>query len=199
MSLNYKSNLYMVTVLFFILGLFNMFFAWLGLACFTLPFIFLFKDRNKTWCKSYCPRASLLTKLTGRVSQSKPVPKWLLTKKFKHYVLIYFGFNLFFAAMSSMMVVMSRIAPIDKIRLFMFFQLPWEVPQILTISGISPWLIHGSFRIYSIMLSSTLIGLLLGYLYKPRTWCAICPVGTLSDRLLADQREKRDDTSDAEF
>ena len=32
----------------------------------------------------------------------------------------------------------------------------------------------------SLMLTSLLIGLIVMVLYKPRTWCAFCPMGTMT-------------------
>ena len=37
-----------------------------------------------------------------------------------------------------------------------------------------------SFGFYSLMLTSLLIGLIVMVLYKPRTWCAFCPMGTMT-------------------
>lgn len=37
-----------------------------------------------------------------------------------------------------------------------------------------------SFGFYSLMLTSTLIGLIVMVLYKPRTWCTFCPMGTMT-------------------
>lgn len=179
-----NKHLYLITITFFTLGLFNILFAWAGLICFIMPFILLNKKKKKIWCQSYCPRASLLNKVNGNKQQSRPTPKFLRAKGIKDFVLLYFAINLFFAAMSTIMVLLGNIPAIDKIRLFILFQLPWELPQIIHATGIGNWWIHAAFRVYSIMLSSTLIGLILGYFYKPRTWCGVCPVGTLSDRML---------------
>ena len=37
-----------------------------------------------------------------------------------------------------------------------------------------------SFGFYSLMLTSPLLGLIVMVLYKPRTWCAFCPMGTMT-------------------
>ncbi|WP_321992669.1 hypothetical protein [Marispirochaeta aestuarii] len=34
------------------------------------------------------------------------------------------------------------------------------------------------------MATSFLVGTLLAILYRPRTWCRVCPVSTMSDRVL---------------
>jgi hypothetical protein len=182
MKPNWTKYLYVVTILFFILGFFNIIFAWLGFVCLTLPFVMLVKDKKKTWCQKYCPRASLFTTLfKGKSLTGKTVPKWIVNKTAKRIILIYFSFNLFVLIMSTIMVSKGRVDVVDKIRFLMAFQLPWNLPQFLNIKSIPNWAVHLSFRIYSMMFSTTVIGLLLGWLYKPRTWCTICPVNTISD------------------
>jgi hypothetical protein len=182
MKPNWTKYLYVVTILFFILGFFNIIFAWLGFVCLTLPFVMLVKDKKKTWCQKYCPRASLFTTLfKGKSLTGKTVPKWIVNKTAKRIILIYFSFNLFVLIMSTIMVSKGRVDVVDKIRFLMAFQLPWNLPQFLNITSIPNWAVHLSFRIYSMMFSTTVIGLLLGWLYKPRTWCTICPVNTISD------------------
>ena len=36
------------------------------------------------------------------------------------------------------------------------------------------------FGFYSLMLTSLLLGLIVMVFYKPRTWCAFCPMGTMT-------------------
>jgi len=64
------------------------------------------------------------------------------------------------------------------------FQIPWNIPQLLSISSIPNWVVHLSFRIYSMMFTTTVIGMVLGFMYRPRIWCTICPVNTISDIIL---------------
>ena len=42
------------------------------------------------------------------------------------------------------------------------------------------WVEQFSFGFYSLMLTSLLLGLIVMVLYKPRTWCAFCPMGTMT-------------------
>lgn len=182
MKKKWASRLYVFTILLFTLGFFNIIFAWLGFACMIIPFVLLAKDGKKTWCQSYCPRASLFTVLfSGRAKNSNAAPKWLTGDKAKKILLIYFAFNLFILFMSTLMVFRGRIDAMERVRFMIAFQLPWNMPQILNISSIPNWAVHLSFRIYSMMFTTTVVGLVLGLLYKPRTWCTICPVNTLSD------------------
>ena len=49
----------------------------------------------------------------------------------------------------------------------------------------SKWFRYGflaqfGYGFYSLMLTSTLIGLIVMVLYKERTWCSFCPMGTMT-------------------
>lgn len=185
MKRNWTSYLYLITILFFVLGLFNIIFAWLGFICMIMPFILLLRDKKKTWCQKYCPRAGLYTVLfKGRSKTGKAAPKWLIKGHTKTIMLIYFSVNLFILLISTYMVFKGRIDAVDRVRFMLVFRLPWEIPQALSIGFIPDWAIHLSFRIYSMMFTTTTLGLILGWLYKPRTWCTICPINTLSDMSL---------------
>jgi hypothetical protein len=185
-----KQRFYFIfTLLFFILGFFNILFAWLGFLCMILPFTILFKTGKNKWCQTYCPRANLYTTLFKR-TKSRPSPKWVNTKWAKKLFLGYFIFNIFILILSTIMVVVGRIQSMEMVRILFAFQLPWDLPQLINLPNIPTWSIHLSFRIYSMMLTTTSIGLVLGYLYRPRTWCTICPVMTLSNMYLSNQREK---------
>lgn len=180
MKKRWTSNLYIVTIIFFTFGFFNIIFAWFGFACMIIPFVLLAKDNKKTWCKNYCPRASLFTVLFKNKSYTgKAVPRWLT--KGKGALLIYFSLNLFILFMSTLMVFRGRIEAMGKVRFMIIFQLPWNMPQLLNISSIPNWAVHLSFRIYSMMFTTTVIGMILGFMYRPRMWCTICPINTLSD------------------
>jgi hypothetical protein len=79
------------------------------------------------------------------------------------------------------MVALGRIDIVDKVKFLIAFKLPWDIPQLLNITFVPSWAVHLSFRIYSMMFTTTVLGLLFGWLYAPRTWCTICPIGTISD------------------
>ncbi len=182
MNINWTSNLYIITILFFGLGFFNIIFAWLGFACMIIPFILLVKDGKKTWCKNYCPRANLLTVLfKNKSGKGVATPKWLKSPKAKEFLLYYFSVNIFILFMSTLMVFMGRMEAMEKVRFLIAFQLPWDIPQLLNINSLPNWAIHLSFRVYSMMFTTTVIGMVLGYIYRPRTWCTVCPVNTIMD------------------
>lgn len=185
MRRGWKNYLFTITILFFTLGIFNIVFAWLGFACFLLPFVFLAKDRRKTWCQEYCPRAGLFGVLFRKRSLTgKAGPSWLIHGKAKRIVFIYFIFNLFVLTMSTVMVFRGRIAPMENVRFLIAFKLPWDMPQLLDISSIPGWAVHLSYRLYSMMFTTSILGLLLAWIFRPRTWCTVCPINTVSDLML---------------
>lgn len=180
-----NKTLYLITIGFFILGFFNMIFAWLGLACLALPFALLLKNRRKTWCQGWCPRASLYTQLLrGRSLTGRRTPDWMIRGGAKWLMLGYFLLNLFVLTMSTIMVFRGRILPMEQIRFLIAFRLPWQMPQLLDLGGFPAWAVHLSFRLYSMMLTTTVLGLAIGWIYQPRSWCTVCPVNTLSDLAL---------------
>ena len=181
MRKNVQNQIFFITILFFILGTLHISLALLGLICFTLPFYQYYKYKDRLWCKYYCPRAGLFNVIFGKIGLKKKIPNWIKNGKGKQMVLYYFGINLFFATMSTIMVGLGRIDPIDHVRFLILFELPFSLPQILTYAAPSA-IIHLGYRIYSMMLTSTIIGSVLAYLYLPRTWCMICPIQTLTTK-----------------
>ena len=179
---------YLFTILFFILGLFNIVFAWLGFLCLIMPFVFVIKDNKKTWCQSYCPRSNLFSRLFSKIGAKRTAPKWLTDGRGKQIMLTYFSINLLMIFLSTFMVFLDKRAPLEKVRFLIAFQLPWTMPNLLDIGVVPGWVVHLGFRAYSMMVTTTIIGLLVGYLYRPKSWCVICPMGTLSSLALSNQK-----------
>lgn len=191
-KINWTNFLYIITIAFFVLGFFNIMFAWLGLACLLTPFVLLFTNRKKTWCQGYCPRASLYQRLlSGRSLTGRRTPDWMIKGKTKWIMLIYFCLNLFVLTLSTIMVFRGRREALERVRFLIAFQLPWQIPQLLDLGAFPSWASHLSFRIYSMMFTTTVLGLIIGLIYKPRSWCTICPVNTLSDAALKGMNSKR--------
>ena len=63
-------------------------------------------------------------------------------------------------------------------KLFWTFRVPWG--WTYTGGTVADWVAQFSFGFYSLMLTSLLLGLIVMVLYKPRTWCAFCPMGTMT-------------------
>lgn len=177
-----KNNrlLFIFTLSFFALGFINIHFALLGLLCMGIPFYLLFKNKRKTWCQGYCPRACLYKEI-GKLKpyKHKLIPNFFVKGAMKWIMLGYFGVNMLIVILSTVMVGLGKVVPIDHLRIMFVIRLP-EIPQLLTITSVN-WLLHFSYRFYSMMLTTSILGLVLALIYKPRTWCTICPIATVSD------------------
>ena len=156
----------------------------------TIPLVLLFKDRKKTWCQGLCPRANLFTTLYKGRALGKPIPKWFTKGNLKWFVLGYFGVNMFVMIMSTIMVARGRVEAMEQLRFFVALPIPWDLPQVISLSPPS-WLVHLGYRFYSMMLTTTIAGLVLGYVYTPRTWCTICPINTISDASLKGMKKDK--------
>lgn len=179
-----KNNkyLFIITLLYFLLGIINIHFALLGLVCMALPFVLLFRDKKKTWCQNYCPRAGLYTrcgKLTSKFS--KKTPMFFIKGSMKWIMLSYFMISLIIIIISTIKVA-NGMPPMEYLKFLMVFPIK-SLPQIFDIAS-PAWLIHLSYRFYSMMMTTTILGLILALIYKPRTWCTICPISTLSGAYL---------------
>lgn len=179
---NHQDTFFVITILFFILGIINISLSIIGILCFVIPFIQYYIYKEKVWCKYHCPRAGLFNKLLRKISLKKKIPKLFTTRRVKEIVVIYFAINIFFAIMSTIMVTVGRIEPIDYVRFLIIFKAPFTLPQLLSLHAPDA-LLHFGYRIYSMMFTSIAIGLILGFVYKPRTWCIICPIQTLTTKI----------------
>ena len=79
---------WIIIVSFFVLSIIDMRFGLFGLVCMTAPMYHALKGRGKIHCSKYCPRGSFLGKFLPYVSQNKTLPKFMRTKKFKHFMLL---------------------------------------------------------------------------------------------------------------
>lgn len=171
--------LYFVSVTYLVLGIFNILFAWLGVICFIIPLVMSMSGGGKTYCNKYCGRGKLFTLLSKKynLSRNKPLPKFLKTNWFRY------GFLTFFMTMFGIMLfntylVFSGASGLKEvIKLLWTFKVPWEW---VNTSIVSPWVAQFAFGFYSMMLTSTIIGLVSMFLYKPRSWCVYCPMGTMT-------------------
>lgn len=185
MKKEHRKYLYLLTLLFFALGMVNILFAYLGFVCMVVPFVLLWRDGQKTWCQKYCPRSHLFTAACPK--KGLKIPKFITGGTAKWVVLVYFILNLTMVILSTIMVARGK-PPMLNINLFMLIPLPFDLPQLFSVSGAGDALLHMAYRLYSMMLSMTVLGLGLGLFYKPRTWCAVCPINTVSNAITAAQK-----------
>ena len=175
--------LWIWTILYFTLGFFNILFAWLGMIDFLLPLTIAVIRGSKGFCNRYCGRGQLFARLGGTLKCSRgcATPKWLVSKWFRY------GFLVFFLTMFGSMVFQTWLVASgaeslrEALKLFWMFRLPWD--WAYTAGTVADWVAQFSFGFYSLMLTSTLIGLIVMALYKPRSWCAFCPMGTMTQTI----------------
>jgi hypothetical protein len=171
--------LWIFSAFYLMLGFFNILFAWLGLICFLTPIFIAGFGGSKVYCNKYCGRAQLLNLLGNRykLSCNKKTPTLLKTKWFRY------GFLLFFLSMFAVMLFNTYLVFSGKslqqiVTLLWTFNLPWSFAYHST--NTAPWIAQFSFGFYSLMLTSTLLGILSMFLFKPRSWCVVCPMGTMT-------------------
>ena len=138
--------LWIASLLYLVLGFFNILFAWLGLLCFFIPLVIAFAGGDKGYCNRFCGRGQLFSLLGGRfgLSRRADIPRWMKSKAFRYG----------------------------------FFRLPWHWAYYGTL--FSPGVAQFAFGFYSVMLTSTVLGLVTMVLFKPRSWCVYCPMGTMT-------------------
>ena len=172
--------LWIFSTIYLILGFFNILFAWLGLICFFTPLAISLIKGNKAYCNKYCGRGQLFSLLGGRfgLSRKKDVPRWMKSPYFRY------GFLIFFLTMFSIMIwntylVFAGTESLKQIvTLLWTFKVPWQWAYHGTL--ISTGTAQFAFGFYSVMLTSTLLGLVTMILFKPRSWCVYCPIGTMT-------------------
>ena len=175
--------LWIWSIIYFLLGFFNILFAWLGMIDFLVPLGFALFGGNKHFCNHYCGRGQLFSKIGGtcKCSRNKPTPKWLSSKWFRY------GFLVFFLTMFGIMIFNTYLVAAgaetlkEAIKLFWMFRVPWG--WTYTVGLVPDWIAQFAFGFYSLMLTSTLIGLIVMVFFKPRTWCAFCPMGTMTQMI----------------
>ena len=95
-----------------------------------------------------------------------------------------YGFLIFFFAMFFLMLWVTYLVFAESkglsqtVTLLWTFDLPWH------------WAYHGTlfhqgvaqfaFGFYGVMLTSTVLGLATMVIFKPRSWCVYCPMGTMT-------------------
>lgn len=172
--------LWIFSTIYLILGFVNILFAWLGLLCFFIPLLISIFGGSKAYCNRYCGRGQLFSLLGDRfgLSRKKDIPRWMRSKPFRYGFLVFF-FVMFFQMLFVTGLVFAGAREMSEVvTLLWTIKLPWH------------WAYHGTlfstgvaqfaFGFYSVMLTSTVLGLLTMVLFKPRSWCVYCPMGTMT-------------------
>lgn len=191
-SKKWYDYLWIWSLIYFSLGLFNILFAWLGMIDFLVPLGFAIFGGNKHFCNRYCGRGQLFSKLGSRCkcSRNKPTPGWMTSKWFRY------GFLAFFLTMFGVMIFQTYLVASgaenlkEAIKLFWTFSIPWS--WTYTAGTVPDWIAKFAFGFYSLMLTSTLIGLIVMVLFKPRSWCTFCPMGTMTQTICKIKNKSND-------
>ena len=175
--------LWIWSILYFALGFWNILFAWLGMVDFILPLAFALFPGNKWFCNHLCGRGQLFNLLGSslRLSRQKGTPRLLVSTWFRY------GFLVFFMLMFSVIILQTWLVASgardlrQAVTLLWTFRFPWNWAYARgTLPEASEWIAQFAYGFYSLMLTSTIIGLAVMLLYKPRSWCVFCPMGTMT-------------------
>lgn len=175
--------LWIWAIVYFALGAFNILFAWLGMIDFLLPLIIALIWGNKFFCNSLCGRGQLLTVIGKYLHCSKyrPTPKWMASKMFR-YAFMTFFLVMFANVIFQTWLVASEASTLkDAVILLFSIRIPWG--WAYTGGYVPNWVAQFSFGLYGLMFVSMIIGLIVMVLFKPRTWCSFCPMGTMTQEI----------------
>lgn len=180
MKKHWYDYLWIASLLYLLLGFFNILFAWLGLICFAVPLAISVISGSKAYCHRYCGRGQLFQLLGGRygLSRKHDIPQWMKSHWFRYGFLVFF-MVMFFNMLFNTWLVFSNSGSLRQVvTLFWTFKLPWQ--WAYHGNAVSPWVAQFAFGFYSVMLTSTLLGFITMALFKPRSWCVYCPMGTMT-------------------
>ncbi len=169
--------LWVVELSYFVLGFFNILFAWLGMIFFLTPLAIAVIKGDKSYCNRYCGRGQLFAKFGAKVSRNKPLPRFMKTSFFRYGFLIFFMVMFFNMIFITYLVFAGRANLMEVITLLWTFKVPWEFANSLSVT---PWVAQFAFGFYSVMLTSNIIGLVTMVFFKPRGFCVYCPMGTMT-------------------
>ncbi|CEP90493.1 membrane protein [[Clostridium] sordellii] len=175
----FTDYMWIISALYLFLGLFNILFAWLGLLCFFIPLIISFSGGGKLYCNKYCGRGQLLELMGNKLklSRYKDIPMFLKSKYFRYGFLTFFMTMFILMLFNTYLVFNGTNELKEFIKILWTFKLPWNW---VNTSMVSPWVAQFAFGFYSIMLTSTILGVVTMILYKPKSWCVYCPMGTMT-------------------
>lgn len=179
MKKHWYDYMWIVSATYLALGFFNILFAWLGLLCFLTPLGIAIFGGNKSYCNRYCGRGQLFQVIGGNLglSRKKNPPRFLYSKWFRYGFLTFF-MTMFVLMLISTYQVFAGAADMKEIvKLLWVFKLPWNWTNT---SFVPPWVAQFAFGFYSVMLTSTVLGMITMILFKPRSWCVYCPMGTMT-------------------
>jgi len=179
MKKHWHEYLWVFSAIYIVLGFLNIVFAWIGLICFIVPLMGAIVNGNKSYCNKYCGRGQLFQLIGNKLklSRNKDIPKFLKSNWFRY------GFLIFFMIMFSNMIFSTYLVFSENRNLKEFVTLLWTIKlpwQWAYAGNITPWIAQFAFGFYSVMLTSTVLGMVTMFFFKPRAWCVYCPMGTMT-------------------
>ena len=118
--------------------------------------------------------------LGGRfgLSRKQDIPRRMKSKAFRYGFLVFF-FAMFLLMLWNTYLVFAGARDLKQVvTLLWTFKLPWHWAYHGTL--FHPGVAQFAFGFYSVMLTSTVLGLITMVLFKPRSWCVYCPMGTMT-------------------
>ncbi len=169
--------LWIVEISYFILGFFNILFAWLGMIFFLTPLAIAIITGNKSYCHKYCGRGQLFALVGTKLSRNKPLPKFVRTPYFRYGFLTFFMIMFCNMIFTTYLVYAGNATLSEVVTLLWTFKVPWGFANSTTIA---PWIAQYAFGFYSVMLTSTILGMATMLFFKPKGFCVYCPMGTMT-------------------
>ena len=173
--------LWTALVIFLALSLYNALFAWLALLFMALPLLFTLFGGDKAFCNRYCPRGQFYQVIGGRLkaTRGRAPPAFFRARWFRYLIVgliaIKFSFVLYGA-----LTVTAESSPYAGRSLSIFMDKPWEAGDSWLSS---PGSVCFAFSMADFMLWLTAAGLIIMFLFRPRTWCVVCPMGTVTQAM----------------
>lgn len=191
----FTDYMWIISLTYLALGFFNILFAWIGLLCFLIPLIISLLDHGKTYCNIYCGRGQLLDLMGNklRLSKNRNIPKFLRSKWFRYGFLTFFMTMFVVMLFNTYLVFKGTNGLKEVVQLLWTFKVPWAWTNT---SMVTPWVAQFAFGFYSMMLTSTILGIITMLLYKPKSWCVYCPMGTMTQLI---SKAKYTDKSNTSF
>lgn len=143
-------QLYWLIFAYIIIGWFFPIIGLLALICMVGP-VLTSIWRGRFWCGNVCPRGNMYDRLLSRFSPHRPIPKFVRTFGFRLFM-VFFIFTMFGIQLS---------------------QVRWSE------GGMEMWNDIGRV-FWTIIVMTTVVGIILSFIYAPRTWCSFCPMGSIS-------------------
>ena len=139
--------LYWIIIAYIILAWFFPVVGLLALICMIGPVVTsIYKGR--WWCGNVCPRGNMYDRLLAKYSPHRPIPKFVRTFGFRLFM-VFFIFTMFGIQLT--------------------FTVPWSEGGMAMRNGIG-WVF------WTIIVMTTIVGVVLSFIYAPRTWCSFCPI-----------------------